>query len=245
MKISEMFPSRFMKAEDFEEGESRILTIKMVEMEELGQGKDAKSKPVIYFRDHEKQLVLNKTNCSIVAKLHGDDTDDWVGKRIALYAVEVESFGDVVRAIRVKTTMPKPAIPEGAVPAGAGVNTHNLSGGNGNGDARPMPRDKAEAYKQGYEDAKPKSKRALVQTGKWAALLKRALTDGYVPDDSTGSASRLLNVVGAAGIESVNDLNLRECWMAIENHYEAKNEKAREEQAQENARAEVAQERAA
>lgn len=110
MKVSEMYPSRFMKAEDFEEGETRIFTIKNVEMEELGQGKEKQEKPVLQFREPDtKEFVLNKTNAANIAKLYGDDTDDWLGKRIELYTLEVDSFGDVVRAIRVKTKVPKGA----------------------------------------------------------------------------------------------------------------------------------------
>lgn len=110
MKVSEMYPSRFMKAEDFEEGEVRVLTIRNVEMEELGTNEKKKeTKPVVSFRDHAKELVLNKTNAAAVAKLYGDDSDDWIGKKIALHVMEVESFGDVVQAIRVKNKIPTAA----------------------------------------------------------------------------------------------------------------------------------------
>lgn len=108
MKISEAFPSKYMKAEDFEEGEVRILTIRNIEIEELGQDKNKKeAKPVISFREpNTKGLVLNKTNAAIIAKFYGDEMDDWIGKKIALHVIEVESFGDVVKAIRVKTKQP-------------------------------------------------------------------------------------------------------------------------------------------
>ena len=139
MRLTDVFPAKYMKAEDFGEGETKIFTIRNYELEEMGQGKDKQAKPVLYFREQDsKPLVLNKTNGALIGKFYGDDLDDWIGKKIALYAIEVESFGDVVRAIRVKTkqpaaapTPPPPAdkndttewedlggIPETALPAG-------------------------------------------------------------------------------------------------------------------------------
>jgi hypothetical protein len=110
VKINELFPAKYMKAEDFGETETKILTVKNYEVEEMGQGKEKQAKPVLYFRDADsKPLVLNKTNAAIISKFYGDDLDDWIGKKIALYAIEVESFGDIVRAIRVRTKQPAAA----------------------------------------------------------------------------------------------------------------------------------------
>lgn len=107
MKLNDVFPAKYMKAEDFGETETKIFTVKNYELEEMGQGKDKQAKPVLYFREEgSKPLVLNKTNGAIIGKFYGDDLDDWIGKKIALYAIEVESFGDIVRAIRVKTKQP-------------------------------------------------------------------------------------------------------------------------------------------
>lgn len=105
MKMSEMFPSRFLKAEEFGVDERKTLTIKTVEIEELGQGAKKEPKPVVYFREIDKGLVLNKTNGAMVAELYGDDTDEWTGKKITLVTLEVDSFGDIVRAIRVSKTV--------------------------------------------------------------------------------------------------------------------------------------------
>jgi len=110
MKMSEMYPSRFLKAEDFAEDERKTFTIKSVDLEELGQGKK-ETKPVVSFRDSEKGLVLNKTNGAVVAEMYGDDTDEWTGKKITLITLEVDSFGDVVRAIRISKTKPVAAPP--------------------------------------------------------------------------------------------------------------------------------------
>jgi len=79
-----------------------VLTITEVEIKEVGQGKDAETKPVISFKEVEKALVANKTNCNTIAKLTGsDDTDDWVGHKIRLVTMEVQFKDELVNAIRV------------------------------------------------------------------------------------------------------------------------------------------------
>jgi hypothetical protein len=41
--------------------------------------------------------------------LWGEETDDWMGKKIGLYVTEVEAFGKRGPAIRVKARKPKAA----------------------------------------------------------------------------------------------------------------------------------------
>lgn len=114
-KQSDMFPSKYLKAEEFEEGEERTVTIKDVRQEDF-KDKSGKNeqKFVLDFRD-EKSMVLNKTNAGILFKLLGDDTDDWFGRSVILYTMEVDSFGDIVRAVRIRNKLPT----KGAVAAPA------------------------------------------------------------------------------------------------------------------------------
>jgi hypothetical protein len=103
-----MFPSRFLKAVDFADGD-QTLTIADIREERIGQGRDADDKYVVYFEELEKGLVLNKTNSGIISKLHGDDTDDWIGKEVTLYSAEVQFKDDMVDAIRVRSKPPRKA----------------------------------------------------------------------------------------------------------------------------------------
>ena len=83
MKTNDVFPSKYLKAEDdaFENGDMTA-TIKDVVKEQLGQGKD--EKPVMYFREFAKGLVVNKTNWATCDKLFAsDDSDDWIGQKVA------------------------------------------------------------------------------------------------------------------------------------------------------------------
>jgi hypothetical protein len=98
MNIFDMYPSKFLKAEDI--GPSpRVLTIAGVSTESMPDGSQ---KPVVSFREEGKKFVCNKTNSMTLAKLFGGETELWIGERVALVVVDVDFKGDVVSAIRVK-----------------------------------------------------------------------------------------------------------------------------------------------
>lgn len=105
-KLGEMFPSNYLKAADCDDADL-VLTVRDIKQKSMGQGKDKEDKWVLYFAEVEKGLVLNKVNTNTIAKLHGDDTDDWEGKKIALYATEVEFQGQVSLGIRVRLQAPR------------------------------------------------------------------------------------------------------------------------------------------
>ena len=97
MDFNEMFPSRFLKSSDVEDGPMQVM-IASVKPEELG----GERKVVATFSNSKKQLVLNKTNARAIAKMYGNDTRAWLGKPITLVAAECDYKGDLVSAIRVK-----------------------------------------------------------------------------------------------------------------------------------------------
>lgn len=108
MNINNAFPSKWLKSGDIGD-DDMVLTIRAVEIEEVGQGDDAEHKPVVYFNETEKGMVLNKTNADAISKLHGPETDGWVGKAIALFATEVDFAGKQTLALRVRLKAPKVA----------------------------------------------------------------------------------------------------------------------------------------
>lgn len=115
-KLSEVFKSEYLKADDIPE-EGMVLTISDVEIKELGQGKDKEVKPVISFKEIEKGMVCNKTNCNTIHKLTGsDDTDDWVGHNIRLITLEVDFQGTMTNAIRVSSKPIKAAASKSVAP---------------------------------------------------------------------------------------------------------------------------------
>ena len=103
MKISDVFPSKYLKAEDLE-GANVTVTIEEVNREEVGPKKE--SKLVIRFANTRKKMVLNKTNAATIAKLYGEETDEWLGKRIILCSKDTEFQGEMVLALRVSLQKP-------------------------------------------------------------------------------------------------------------------------------------------
>jgi len=118
MKLSEAYPSSFLKADDLQ-GRDVIATISSVELESIGQGADKEQKLVIGFRGKEKKLVCNKTNAGTIGQLYGDETDDWIGKQVILTARDVEYQGKTTLAIRVSLKKPATAAAAPTKPAPA------------------------------------------------------------------------------------------------------------------------------
>ena len=118
-KISETFPSRFLKAADLQ-GEDRKVVIQGVMNEKLGVGADADEKPVVTYRGWQKVHALNKGTATFIADALGDDPDDWTGKHVILYETTDSFQGKQHQVIRVRmpaardaklpvsTTMPPP-----------------------------------------------------------------------------------------------------------------------------------------
>jgi hypothetical protein len=106
VKTKDLFPSKYLKAADLAGDE--IVTICQAKLEKVGQSEDEPKKLVLYFEESPKGLVLNKTNCKTLEKLHGDDTDRWIGKSIAIYPTEVQYMDDMVEAIRIRLRAPAP-----------------------------------------------------------------------------------------------------------------------------------------
>lgn len=97
MKMDAMFPSKYISAADLQ-GKQAKVTIQKVTMEQL---EEATEKPILYFKDRQKAMVLNRTNASTIAEAFGPDTDDWLGRDIVLGTAKVSFQGRLVDAVRV------------------------------------------------------------------------------------------------------------------------------------------------
>jgi len=97
MKVSEAFPSKYLKAVDLQKKAINV-TITKVETEELGND----LKLVAYFNGAKKGLVLNKTNSQLIASGFGDETNNWAGAEVILYPDKTSFNGQIVDCIRVR-----------------------------------------------------------------------------------------------------------------------------------------------
>ena len=89
--VDQLYPSKYLSASDLK-GKRLKATIAKVTIEEFTNDGEKQNKPIVHFKEAIKPLVANKTNVNILAKLCGDDTDDWTGKPIGL-RMELVSFG--------------------------------------------------------------------------------------------------------------------------------------------------------
>ena len=114
MNLTDAFPSRFLKASDLPADGAEIFTIEKISLEQIGADKEVK--PVIFFEEESKGLVLNKTNGRTIARiLQSQEFDDWLKHKIGLYRADVEFRGELVEAIRIKAAKQpeqKPAAPQ-------------------------------------------------------------------------------------------------------------------------------------
>lgn len=96
-------------------GEDMVVTIKSLNSE-IVTGADGKKEEcmVLRFTDADKPMILNATNAKMITKIHKTPyKEEWVGKRIQLYAKDVKAFGEVVEALRIRPFVPKDAPKQG------------------------------------------------------------------------------------------------------------------------------------
>ncbi len=98
------------------QGQSHILTISKWVKGKLGRGDKAQRKPIVYFKERELPLAINKTNGAILAQLYGKDIDQWVGKKIEIYPTTTQFGAEIKDCIRIKPHVPKGKASEVEVP---------------------------------------------------------------------------------------------------------------------------------
>jgi len=102
MKKSDFWKSKYIKPDDLN-GKPVTLTIKSVKREALKTNGREDAKPVMYFAEAQKGLILNMTNFDSAVDLTGEgDTEKWPGHRIELYPSTVEVSGEVKPCIRIR-----------------------------------------------------------------------------------------------------------------------------------------------
>lgn len=101
MKTGELFYSKYLNAMDVGP-EPVTVEIELIEVMDVGgDGVEKDFKPVVHFKEVGKALILNKTNCEIIEEIHGDETDNWIGKKVQLRQEKVMFQGKRVSALRV------------------------------------------------------------------------------------------------------------------------------------------------
>lgn len=104
----------YLGAYSLENGKDKTVTIKKI-VKELVTGNAGRKENCIvaYFSDEEKPMILNKTNCKTIQKIYGTPhIEEWIGKKITLFASTTSLAGETVECLRIRPYPPvadKPA----------------------------------------------------------------------------------------------------------------------------------------
>jgi len=102
---------RRLKADDLGPNWSAKARIREVRQEQIGDD----SKPVMYFENQDKSLVLNATNIDTLVAIFGtDESEFWLGRTIELFTTGTKYQGRQTLGIRVRpvpTPGPRPPLP--------------------------------------------------------------------------------------------------------------------------------------
>lgn len=102
--IDTMRDRRFLAKEDIN-GKEAIVTFKSFEQVNTAlEGQSPKYKWAAYFNEFEKPLIFNNTNREAAALALGSRvTEQWLGKRVALFVDPMVSFqGKITGGVRVR-----------------------------------------------------------------------------------------------------------------------------------------------
>jgi hypothetical protein len=117
MKMSSVYPSNYLKAADLQ-GKFVSVNIAEVKIVDLGGNEE---RPVVFFEDKKRGLVLNKTNSNAIVNAYGDETDNWNGKPLELFPTETSFQGKMVPCIRLRIPVNGQAVPAQATAAAPNV----------------------------------------------------------------------------------------------------------------------------
>jgi hypothetical protein len=107
MKASEFETSNYLNAKSAGQYNGETLTIYEVKSEIVRENK----KLVIGFESVEKLLIVNKTNRNALADAFGDETNDWLGRKVICHLTRVMYDGNLTPSIVLEpVTRLKPGI---------------------------------------------------------------------------------------------------------------------------------------
>lgn len=103
------YNSDYLGAWDLPENQDVIVQVKNVETKEI-KGKGGRDiKPVMYFENNIKPLILNKTNCKSIEKALGTPyEDEWIGRKLQFYVDPAVSTPEgITSAVRIRDFAPE------------------------------------------------------------------------------------------------------------------------------------------
>lgn len=114
------------------------MTIKTVRIERIDGQRGIEERPVLYFEESAKGMVLGaKTNVKTLALAFGAETDNWAGQRVTLFAEHGRWFGQESYALRIAPSDPQTAVRPGRNGAAQPAANYDIAAANADlfGDA--------------------------------------------------------------------------------------------------------------
>lgn len=108
MHWKKMFNPDYIGAYELDNGQELILTIKSVKPE-MVTGERGKKEELLVARFYEnvKPMILNKTNCKTIQKIYKTpNIEDWIGKKIQIFATTTPFGSEVVECLRIRPKVP-------------------------------------------------------------------------------------------------------------------------------------------
>lgn len=94
---------KYLRAIDLDPHHDKTVTIVSVSEDSLLQDGRTVRKWILWFAEVEGGLALNRGNGQVLCQLFGDETDQWVQKRITLFVDSTVRFnGENVAGIRIR-----------------------------------------------------------------------------------------------------------------------------------------------
>jgi len=99
----------YLGAYALQPNEELVLTIKKAGVETiLGVEGKKEDELVIHFNEDYKPMIVNATNAKTIAKVHKTPyVEEWIGKKIQIYARRIRAFGEDMDALRVRDFIPQ------------------------------------------------------------------------------------------------------------------------------------------
>lgn len=96
----------WLKGSDLDEGERLTVTIEKAYEHAFPSGDES---VVLEFLELDQKLALNKTRLNKLVELLGDDAEEWIGKQIAIYPIDVAFGGKTTVGVAIGTVVRKKA----------------------------------------------------------------------------------------------------------------------------------------
>ena len=100
MQKNVALPSKYLNGSDVG-AQQFTLVVKSIVMEKMEN--DGAMKPVMYFTNAQKGLVVNATNWDNMALTYEDESENWIGKTVEMYTEATRTpNGQPTRGVRIR-----------------------------------------------------------------------------------------------------------------------------------------------